>query len=161
GVLASLAVVGLIAHSIELSVVALTIVTMIGLGVGIDYSLLIVTRFREELSAGHSPAAAVARTVRTAGGAVAISGTTVILGYAVLPIRIGLPARDWWPAGTEAGQGAMTLERMGLGGVIQPIHVVVELPPGQRFGSARALRGLRVLSDSLKADPRIAGVKSI
>jgi putative drug exporter of the RND superfamily len=76
-------------------------------------------------------------------------------------IRIGLPARDWWPAGTEAGQGAMTLERMGLGGVIQPIHVVVELPPGQRFGSARALRGLRVLSDSLKADPRIAAVKSI
>jgi putative drug exporter of the RND superfamily len=251
GVLVALAVIGLIAQSIELSVVALTIVTMIGLGVGIDYSLLIVTRFREELSAGHSPAAAVGRTVCTAGGAVAISGITVILGFAallptplletrtvgwagivavlvmmlltttllpavllllgpridwprwlarrlawyhgrkgwawwartigrrpvaalvsglallallvhpVLHIRMGLPARDWWPAGTEAGQGAMALERMGLGGVIQPIHVVVELPPGERFGSARALRGLRALSDSLKADPRIAGVKSI
>jgi RND superfamily putative drug exporter len=84
GVLVAVAVIGLIAHTVELSVVALTIVTMIGLGVGIDYSLLIVTRFRVELTAAHSPAAAVGRTVRTAGGAVAISGITVILGFAAL-----------------------------------------------------------------------------
>jgi RND superfamily putative drug exporter len=45
--------------------------------------------------------------------------------------------------------------------VLQPVRVVVQAPPGQRVVSARYLRGLRRLSDSIRADPRVAQVRSI
>ena len=51
----------------EVSVFALNLTTAMGLGLAIDYSLFIVSRYREELAAGHEPAEAVRRTVRTAG----------------------------------------------------------------------------------------------
>jgi RND superfamily putative drug exporter len=80
----SLALVHLAATFLPMSVFVLTIVTMIGLGVGIDYSLLMVTRFREELNRGLSRRAAAARCVQTAGRAVITSGLTVIVGFAGL-----------------------------------------------------------------------------
>ena len=61
----------------EVSVFALNLTTAMGLGLAIDYSLFVVTRYREELHAGHDPAEAVRRTVRTAGRTVAFSGLTV------------------------------------------------------------------------------------
>src|SRR3989454_2245798 len=67
-----------------MSVFVLNITTMVGLGVGIDYSLLIVTRFREELTRGLSPVDAAIRTVETAGSAVVTSGLTVVVGFAAL-----------------------------------------------------------------------------
>src|SRR5207247_4149552 len=67
-----------------MSVFVLNITTMVGLGVGIDYSLLIVTRFREELNRGLSPADAAVRTIETAGSAVVTSGLTVVVGFAAL-----------------------------------------------------------------------------
>ena len=67
-----------------MSVFVLNITTMVGLGVGIDYSLLIVTRFREELNRGLSPVDAAIRTVETAGSAVVTSGLTVVVGFAAL-----------------------------------------------------------------------------
>ncbi len=60
------------------------IATMLGLGVGIDYSLFVVTRYREELAHGASPAEAVAATVATAGKTVFFSGVTVLLSLAGL-----------------------------------------------------------------------------
>src|SRR6185503_6399593 len=53
-------------------------------GVGIDYSLLIVTRFREELNRGLVAREAAARTIATAGSAVFTSGLTVAVGFAAL-----------------------------------------------------------------------------
>src|SRR2546430_5095387 len=67
-----------------MSVFVLNITTMVGLGVGIDYSLLIVTRFREELNRGLSSVDAAIRTVETAGSAVVTSGLTVVVGFAAL-----------------------------------------------------------------------------
>src|SRR3989454_4444571 len=67
-----------------MSVFVLNITTMVGLGVGIDYSLLIVTRFREELNRGLSPVDAAVRTIETAGSAVITSGLTVVVGFAAL-----------------------------------------------------------------------------
>ncbi len=87
GVLAITIALGLVtiaAHYIPMSVFVLNITTMVGLGVGIDYSLLVVTRFREELNRGLSPADAAIRTVETAGSAVMTSGLTVVVGFAAL-----------------------------------------------------------------------------
>jgi putative drug exporter of the RND superfamily len=62
------------------------IVTMLGLATGIDYALLMVNRFREELSRHDSPARAAAITTATAGRAVAFSGLTVMVALAALLI---------------------------------------------------------------------------
>lgn len=82
----ALALVNLAAAFHPMSVFVLTIVSMVGLAVGIDYSLLIVTRFREELNRGRGARAAAARTIETAGRAVVTSGLTVAVGFASLLI---------------------------------------------------------------------------
>src|SRR6266704_6221880 len=80
----ALGLVTIAARYTPMSVFVLNITTMVGLGVGIDYSLLIVTRFREELNRGLSAADAAIRTVETAGSAVITSGLTVVVGFAAL-----------------------------------------------------------------------------
>src|SRR5204863_30313 len=79
-----LGLVTLAARYTPMSVFVLNITTMVGLGVGIAYSLLIVTRFREELNRGLSPADAAIRTMETAGSAVITSGLTVVVGFSAL-----------------------------------------------------------------------------
>lgn len=68
----------------DVSVFGLNILTGLGLGLGIDYALLVVNRFREELDAGKSTEDAVIRTVETAGRTVVFSGLTVALTLASL-----------------------------------------------------------------------------
>jgi len=250
-IVVSLAVIGLLTQVTPMSIFVLNLTTMIGLGVGIDYSLLVVTRFREELSRGRRRREAAVNTMLTAGAAVVTSGLTVVVGFAallftplietrslgigglvvvgvavllsttLLPaalallgrsidwprwlarrlawwhapqiwetwartlarhpwralavggaviglltapvfwIRIGLPARDWWPDQTEAGKGIETLQRMGAAGIVQPIRLVIEVPRGRRVVEAAALRGLMTLSDSLRRDPRVRTVRSL
>ena len=80
----TLGVIAMIASLTPMSIFVLNITTMVGLGVGIDYSLLIVTRFREELAAGLAPHAAAVQTIRTASQAVITSGATVMVGLAAL-----------------------------------------------------------------------------
>jgi RND superfamily putative drug exporter len=87
GVLAiaiSLTLIGILAHYTPMSVFVLNMTTMIGLGVGIDYSLLVVTRFREETARGLRRREAAASTLRTAGSAVITSGLTVLVGFSAL-----------------------------------------------------------------------------
>jgi len=234
-----------------MSVFVLNITTMVGLGVGIDYSLLIVTRFREELNRGLSPADAAVRTIETAGSAVVTSGLTVVVGFAALvstpltetrsvgigglivvavavllsttllpavlailgrnidrpkwlarllvrihapsgwerwarwlghrpwraiagggvilavltfpltQIRIGLPARNWFPPQSESGRGLAALRDMGASGVIMPIRIVVQLPEGQSVLAGRRLPGLKAISDSMRKDPRVREVRGV
>ena len=66
------------------SIFALNLVTGMGMGLGIDYSLLMVNRFREELHAGKSVEESVAQTVKTAGRTVFFSGITVMISLAAL-----------------------------------------------------------------------------
>jgi RND superfamily putative drug exporter len=247
----SLTIVGLLTYVTPMSVFVLNMTTMIGLGVGIDYSLLVVTRFREELSRGRRRREAAVNTILTAGAAVVTSGLTVVVGFGallftplietrsvglgglvvvavavllsttLLPallallgraidrprslarwlawyhrpqvwerwartlsrhpwraialggltvavltapvfwIRIGLPSRNWWPQETEAGHGLQVLQDMGVVGVIQPIRLIVQVPDGRRITETGALRGLKLLSDSLRADPRVREVRSL
>ena len=71
-----------LARSTDVSQYALNIVTLIGLGVAIDYSLFIVSRFREELARGATVDDAVAVALATAGRAIVFSGITVAIGLA-------------------------------------------------------------------------------
>ncbi|HET9782130.1 MAG TPA: MMPL family transporter [Candidatus Dormibacteraeota bacterium] len=68
----------------DVSQYALNIVTLIGLGVSIDYSLFIVNRFRDELAKGASREEAVSTTIATAGRAITFSGLTVAVGLSAL-----------------------------------------------------------------------------
>ena len=80
----TLAVMVVLSQFIELSIFSLNLATMLGLGLGIDYSLFLVSRFREELARGESVERAVAWSVATAGRAVLFSGATVIIGLLAL-----------------------------------------------------------------------------
>jgi RND superfamily putative drug exporter len=80
------------------------LIALIGLGVAIDYSLLVVSRWREERSHGRSGDAAVQRAMETAGRAVVFSGVTVAIGLLAL-IALPLPF----------------LRSMGYGGMLIPL----------------------------------------
>jgi RND superfamily putative drug exporter len=80
----------LLSHVVSMPDLATFIGIMIGLGVGIDYALLIVTRYREQLHLGHTTAEAASIAIDTAGRAVLFAGTTVVismLGMLVMGIR--------------------------------------------------------------------------
>ncbi len=83
-ILGAFVVTRLLAQVTDVSVFAVNIITLIGLGLSIDYSLFIVSRFREELRAGYDTRSAVVRTMGTAGRTVAVSGLTVTLALASL-----------------------------------------------------------------------------
>jgi RND superfamily putative drug exporter len=95
----------------SVSVIVQYLVALIGLGVAIDYSLLLVTRWRQELAAGHGSHEAVHRAMATAGRSVAYSGATVAIGLLSL-IVLPVPA----------------LRSIGIGGMLVPaVSVAVTL----------------------------------
>ena len=83
-VVGGLAGVGLLARFTDVSTYSTNIVTLIGLGVAIDYSLFIVNRFREELAAGQIVEQALIAAIRTSGRAVTFSGITVAIGLSAM-----------------------------------------------------------------------------
>jgi RND superfamily putative drug exporter len=91
----------LLAQHITMSIFVTSVVTMLGLALAIDYSLFMVSRFREELARGRTVEEAVERTVATSGKAVAFSGSAVALGLSGLLFF-----------------SAPTLSSMGIGGAL-------------------------------------------
>ncbi len=79
-VIIALAAIFGVAQATRMSIFVLNLTTLLGLGLGVDYSLLLVSRFREELGRGAAIGEAVQHTVATAGRAVFFSGVTVMLG---------------------------------------------------------------------------------
>ncbi|MFI0964074.1 MMPL family transporter [Streptomyces sp. NPDC021080] len=67
-----------------------TLATMLGLAVGIDYAMFIVSRYREERGKGHAPQEAAGRATGTAGSAVVFAGLTVVVALAGLSV-VGVP----------------------------------------------------------------------
>ena len=80
GIGSGLALIALIGHVFPAPAFSPIIASMIGLGVGVDYALFIVTRFRESLHAGMAPEDAAVHAMRTAGRSVLVAGTTVVIG---------------------------------------------------------------------------------
>jgi putative drug exporter of the RND superfamily len=80
----TLAITGLLAQRWHLSILVQNLATMLGLGLGIDYALLMVSRFREAISAGHEGPAASVIAARQAGRTLLISASTVAIGFLAL-----------------------------------------------------------------------------
>jgi RND superfamily putative drug exporter len=83
-IMGTLGAVYLFAREMTMATYVTNLVQLIGLGIAIDYSLLVVYRFREELTRGDGVEEAIVRTMRTAGRAVVFSGATVAIGLALL-----------------------------------------------------------------------------
>ena len=84
-VVVGLAVIWALADWVNISIFALNIATLIGLGLGVDYSLFLVSRFRSQLESSE-PSAAVIATTATTGKTVAFSASAVVVGLASLAI---------------------------------------------------------------------------
>ena len=80
----SLALIYLVAQQVEMSIFVLNIATMLGLALAIDYSLFIVSRYREELRRGRTVGESVERAIGTAGKAITFSGIAVAIGLSGL-----------------------------------------------------------------------------
>ncbi|MFD8963616.1 MMPL family transporter [Streptomyces sp. NPDC059568] len=159
GVAVGLSCLGLIAAASTFASVSPTLATMIGLGVGIDYALFLITRHRQQIMDGADPVTAAGRAVATSGRAVVVSGCTVIVALAGLYVsqvsfigKLGVAAAV---TVVIAVIGAITLVPALLGLVgrrIDRYHVrkpVAEGLPalragGTRPGGARQVRTRRV-----------------
>ncbi len=80
GIGSGLALIALLGHVFPAPSFSAIVSALIGLGVGVDYALFIVTRFRTELHAGKQPGDAIITTMGTAGRSVLTAGTTVVIG---------------------------------------------------------------------------------
>jgi trehalose monomycolate/heme transporter len=107
-ILGAFVVVRLLTYATEVSIFAINVVTLLGLGLAIDYSLFVVGRFREEVARGTRIPDAVVATMATAGRTVLVSGSTIALALASLLV---------FPQ--------MFLRSMGLGGVAAVVVAII------------------------------------
>ena len=85
-ILGSFVAVRVLTYVTDISVFAINVITLLGLGMAVDYSLFVVSRFREELANGRDVGAAIRVTVATAGRTVLVSGLTIVLALSSLLI---------------------------------------------------------------------------
>lgn len=85
-ILGAFVAVRLLTYLTDISVFAINVITLLGLGMAVDYSLFIVSRFREELGNGRDVPGAIRATVATAGRTVVVSGLTIVLALSSLLI---------------------------------------------------------------------------
>ena len=120
-VIAGVGALGLLAATATFATVAPTLATMIGLGVGIDYALFMITRHRQQLINGVEPTTAAGRAAATSGHAVLVSGTTVIIALIGLWVSrlvfIGLLGVAAGVTVITAVLGALTLVPALLGAI--------------------------------------------
>jgi uncharacterized membrane protein YdfJ with MMPL/SSD domain len=90
GLLVGLSLIGLLGHLVTVPTVAPTLATMIGLGVGIDYALFLVSRHRTQRREGMGVHESIAQAVATAGSAIVFAGGTVIIALITLLVA-GIP----------------------------------------------------------------------
>jgi RND superfamily putative drug exporter len=141
GIAIGFAVEDLISHVLNVPTFGPELLAMIGLGVGIDYALFIVTRYRQGLFEGRDPRAAVTAALATSGRAVLFAGCTVIISLCGLFI-LNLPFMQGLAIGAIAAvvlvmAGALTLLPAMLGfagGAIDKLHLPGLLQKGSTPG---------------------------
>jgi putative drug exporter of the RND superfamily len=139
----ALAGVALVGQAFDFSFFVTNMVTMMGLAVGIDYSLFIVSRFREERRRGRDKEAAIAATGSTASRAVFFSGMTVVLalvGMLIVPTTIF----------RSLAAGAILVVLTAVAAALTLLPAVLGIL-GDRVNAVRILRRRRTLEDP---DPR-------
>ena len=127
----TLGIVWIFANFMELSTYLQNLVSLIGLGIAIDYSLLVVYRFREELRGGLSRDEAIVRTMQTSGRAVVFSGTAVAIGLAML-LLMPLPFMRGF------GIGGLFIPAVSVLAAVTFLPAVLSLV-GQRLDRARLM----------------------
>jgi uncharacterized membrane protein YdfJ with MMPL/SSD domain len=90
GLVAGLSLIGLLGHVVTVPSIAPTLATMIGLGVGVDYALFLVSRYRSERDEGAPIPDAIATAVATSGTAIVFAGSTVVIALVTLLVA-GIP----------------------------------------------------------------------
>lgn len=134
------AAITLMSRLLETSIFTVNVVSMIGLAIGIDYALILITRYREELR-GEDPANALAIALSTAGKAIVVSGATVAIGLA------GLLAFEV-PAATSTGLAGAVV-------VIASVTISLTVLP-----AALSLWGHRLAHSHGIRPPRAAALRS-
>jgi RND superfamily putative drug exporter len=129
GTFAELAVLGSVT---DVSIFAINLTTALGMGLAIDYALLMVSRFREELARGSDTSAAVIRTVRTAGRTIFFSGLAVAAALAVLLVFPMYFLRSF----AYAGVGVVIIAMASALFVLPALLAVL----GQRINAGKLLR---------------------
>ena len=129
-----LAILGL-TYVTNINFVVQFLVGLIGLGVAIDYSLLLITRWREETARGHDSHEAIRLAMASAGRAIVFSGVTVAVGLlALLPLPIPF------------------IRSIGLGGMLIPlisVAVTLTLVPALLAGAGRRLEWPRIRHENM------------
>ena len=116
----TLGAVWVVAHFMDMAIYVTNIVTLIGLAIAVDYSMLVVFRYREELEKHDSPHEALVETMKTAGRATLFSGAVVAVGLALL-VFMPVPF----------------MRSMGVGGLLVPLFSIArlgDLPAGAAGG---------------------------
>jgi uncharacterized membrane protein YdfJ with MMPL/SSD domain len=139
-VLGAFALTRVLTSFIDISVFAANIISLLGLGLAIDYSLLFVSRFRDELIAGATVEKAIATCTATAGSSIFLSGITVILSLLGLLVFPEMFLRSMGIGGALAVASAVASSLTVLPALLSVLgHKVnsLMLPlPRQRFGQA-------------------------
>ena len=144
GISASL--IGVVAAVVDVPDWAPAVAGLLGIGVGIDYALLILTRFRTALAAGADPTAANVEAVETAGRSVLVAGTTVVISILGL-FLVGIPSLR----GVAVSAGLAVLVVMAASVTLLPALLALLGPKVNRLHIPGFGRALRAGSDGAPA----------
>ena len=140
-VVGTLGVLSLLVRFVDLSVFVQNAATMLGLGVAVDYSLFLISRFREQLQGGQEVTPALAETLRTAGHTVVSSGTTVVLAMSTLLLIDLSVIRSIGIGAVVVVTAAMIVNLLVLPALLVPLaHRVAQPAPRHRRTRASADR---------------------
>jgi RND superfamily putative drug exporter len=164
GLACALSIIRLLEHVLEVPGVALTLGTMIGLGVGIDYALFIVTRHKLQLGEGMEMRESISRATATAGGAVVFAGFTVVialcsLAFAGIPLvaTLGFTAAVAVVVAVVAATTLLPAMLGALGPHINSLRVKL----GKTHPDEKQPHGWRRWAERVSARPGIATVVSL
>jgi RND superfamily putative drug exporter len=156
-VMAGLGILSIAASAVEIDAFATTLASLLGLALGVDYSLLIVSRFREELAAGRAPRDAAATAAATAGRTVTVAGALLLVGIviAVLVLPGGLLVSG------AAGVAAVTIVSVATAVLVIPCLLALLGPRIDRFSVGRRRAGEPPRFERLAALHRRAALPAV